>query len=355
MKTKDYVMALCGLMLVLASCTSESHVDGRAQCVLGKRTYAELETAYYLEDFFSDGMLLVQDKKTEKVGFVNPSGKLVIKCQYDRAADFSEGMAKVLLNTTEDVKEYGFINKKGKVCVSGLLLKDSWREEIAAFSCGMARIKTADNGLIFIDKEGNTVIDTCFTNRYANVYSFSDGLALVAQKIKGRWYDTYVYGYIDTECNEVIPCTFDEAGSFENGVAMTSVKERWRLIDKTGEFVSGAYYRMENNYGGYVWANKNERKRWSDKDQWCLLNSKGEELFVLPSEYVPNGVVSEGFAVVVVKDDEGDDLYGYVNLEGEIAIPCIYNLAYAFKDGMAWVHADRYWGYIDTKGQIIED
>lgn len=49
----------------------------------------------------------------------------------------------------------------------------------------------------------------------------------------------------------------------------------------------------------------------------------------------------------------GKDLYGFINMKGDIVIPTIYESARAFSDGLAAVCKNEKWGYIDTKGEII--
>ncbi|ECC1273812.1 WG repeat-containing protein, partial [Campylobacter coli] len=45
-------------------------------------------------------------------GFIDRSGKFVIKPKFDSIWDFSEGLAKVKLNG-----KYGFIDKSGKIVI----------------------------------------------------------------------------------------------------------------------------------------------------------------------------------------------------------------------------------------------
>ena len=76
-------------------------------------------------EYFNEGLAKVKKEidriKTDdslfsvhiyKYGFINKEGKEVIPFKYDDASDFSEGLARVLLNHKE-----GFINKEGKVVI----------------------------------------------------------------------------------------------------------------------------------------------------------------------------------------------------------------------------------------------
>ncbi len=65
----------------------------------------------------------------------------------------------------------------------------------------------------------------------------------------------------------------------------------------------------------------------------------------LPDESVENHMLH-----VLLKDGR----FGFADSDGNIIIPCIYNLAWMFSEGLASVQDDiGKWGFIDTKGEII--
>ncbi|ENA9430640.1 WG repeat-containing protein, partial [Campylobacter coli] len=59
---------------------------------------------------FSEGLAGV--KLNGRWGFIDRSGKFVIKPKFDSIWDFSEGLAKVELN-----RKYGFMDKNGKIVI----------------------------------------------------------------------------------------------------------------------------------------------------------------------------------------------------------------------------------------------
>ena len=63
-------------------------------------------------DDFSEGLARVRigDEKTGKWGYIDKEGKFVINPQFDCAEDFSEGLAKVKVGG-----KYGWIDKTGKI------------------------------------------------------------------------------------------------------------------------------------------------------------------------------------------------------------------------------------------------
>lgn len=120
-----------------------------------------------------------------KYGYIDKIGKEVVKCIYDAARSFREGLAIVV--------------KDGK-----------WG---------------------FIDKTGKEVIPCV----YDGAESFHEGLALVIKDDK--------CGYIDKTGKEVIPCIYDAADWFSEGLAWVEDTEGTKLIDTNGNVVKS----VDNN------------------------------------------------------------------------------------------------------------
>lgn len=115
-----------------------------------------------------------------KYGYMDKEGNLIIPYKYDRAYDFSEGLAMVY-STKNKIDFYGYVEEKGGEVI---LLQYEFGE------------------------------------------SFSQGLALVRQNRK--------FGFIDKKGDIIIPFNFDDADSFEYGEARVKINGRQFYIDKTG-------------------------------------------------------------------------------------------------------------------------
>ena len=96
--------------------------------------------------------------------FKDKNGKLW-KHRFERAYDFSEGLAPVKL---ED--GWTYVDKNGKLWEQRF--KDVW-----LFREGLAKVQLKDGSYTFVDKNGKL-----WEQRFKNVYSFREGLALVQLK-----------------------------------------------------------------------------------------------------------------------------------------------------------------------------
>jgi len=160
----------------------------------------------------------------EKVGFINAAGDVVIQPIFDKAESFRNGLAPVALETQEEgqsqreglpmagtvsqeppgprqLVKWGFVDKSGK-----LVVKTSF-DEVKHFSedCAAVMIGTKWG---YIDGAGKTLIEP----RFDDAAPFSDGLAAV--KLNGR------YGYIDKTGKFIVEPKFLLAGTFADGRAL---------------------------------------------------------------------------------------------------------------------------------------
>ncbi len=119
----------------------------------------------YSEKDFHGGLLCTS--VDGKAGFIDRTGKVVIKPEFENAGPFSEGLAAVRVNSL-----FGFINPLGELVIPA---------------------------------------------RYVSVDRFSDGMAAVSPE-KGRW------GYINKFGKLVVAAQYEQAGFFHDGIARVGVK-----------------------------------------------------------------------------------------------------------------------------------
>ena len=70
------------------------------------------------------GLFLI--RQNDLYGFINKTGKIVIKPQFEEAESFSEGLAPVMID-----KKYGYINKTGKT-----VIEPQYDDVMGSFSAG---------------------------------------------------------------------------------------------------------------------------------------------------------------------------------------------------------------------------
>lgn len=201
---------------------------------------------------FQEGYIRL--KKNKKYGFADTNGNIVVPFIYDRAEDFSEGLAHVGINSKENglIINSGYIDNTGEYVIplkytfDYMKAWDYWRQ--SRFSEGMALVRyvhplfgTSDEEF-FIDKKDKKV---SVSRSHKLCSGFSEGLAVV-----GREYGEYKflegrvtkYGYIDKSGNVAIECCFDWAQPFSDGLAAIKMNGNYGFIDKSGKIVIDCRY-----------------------------------------------------------------------------------------------------------------
>ena len=146
---------------------------------------------------------------------------------------------------------------------------------------------------------------------YDKLEGFSEGLALVCRD--GLW------GYIDKNGGEVIPCQFEKCMPFYNGMAQVAV-----------------------NVG--LW---DEESKQIVKGRWGLIDKHGD--YIIPPEFAMISYCSEGR--VVCQDQNGD--WSYLGLDGKMLFQQTFEDARPFDTGVAIVCRSGKYGAIDLQSNIV--
>jgi hypothetical protein len=174
---------------------------------------------------FSDGLATFVSKNG-KVGFIDKTGKVVIKPLFDGASNFEGGYARAGIKGKSGLPEdyrTGFIDKKGNIIVKPIY------EWASRFSEGLAVVKKGDK-YGYVDVNGKEVIKPQFTQ--AN--DFSEGMAYV---YIGGFEDGYgrCYGgrwcYIDKTGKIVIDRNYFHVAGFKDGIAQVFVYDKVHEYD----------------------------------------------------------------------------------------------------------------------------
>jgi hypothetical protein len=130
-----------------------------------------------------------------------------------------------------------------------------------------------------------------------------------------------------------------------------SLDGKWGLINKEGKnLINHQFVEVKNSSEGFTWVKEHEF--------WGLMDSLGNYL-IKPNERNPLIYASNVSFKVFSEVHNGliryqtKDMYGYQDTKLNIVIPAKFDKATDFKNGLATVNQDGYWGVIDTTGKFI--
>lgn len=88
---------------------------------------------------FAQNADLIPYRKGDKWGFAKPDKTILIPCKYEEVGDFSEGLAKVMLNN-----KWGFVDKAGKEVIAPKY------GQVGNFSEGLASVELNSSWALLI-------------------------------------------------------------------------------------------------------------------------------------------------------------------------------------------------------------
>ena len=153
------------------------------------------------------------------------------------------------------------------------------------------------------------------------------------QDTSGKW------GYVDAQGNTVIPCKYDWAGSFREGLAAVELNNKWGFIDKQGNTVIPCKYDWAGSFS--------EGLAWVQLNGCGFIDQQGHT--VIPCKYDWAGSFSEGLAAVKLNGK-----YGFIDKQGNTVLPFKYDYAWLFSEGLAQVKLNGKYGYINTRGDWFD-
>lgn len=215
--------------------------------------------------------------------------------------------------------------------------------ELGDFSCGIARVKKAGKWG-FIDKSGNEIVECT----YDYVGEYQDFMAFVCNHDGKK-------GYVDNMGNLVIPCKYRYAQDFSEGLAWVDDDGPWCCIDHDGKVVFTLKIMSESRSKF-----KNGLSVITPPDGTSsIINKKGEVKDLKGHSWLGVGI-SDGLILCEVNNGEEDDVhYEYLDADGNVVIDCSshkgYYKYYPFVNGLAPVvdMENRKVGYIDKTGKFV--
>lgn len=262
---------------------------------------------------------------------------------------------------------YGYINSKGDIVLDNLkegLLGELRGEKTYVYKSIM---KTPDGGRIPIltvdwkcyNRDG-TVLDVSRDYKpmgttsfllVNDMYSFFENRAIVA---KGAG-SSQLFGFVDENAIEVIPCQYRWVSSFSDGLAavIDNITDKIGFIDKQGNYVIQPQYGYSYNsdincgfYKGNAVVYGESGYRVIDINNKVVLDLADFKDY---SNWQP-GKVSDG---LIRLRKNGTSTYGFINLSGEWVIQPTLNYYEVgdFVNGFAKVKKEYYYySFIDKSG-----
>lgn len=242
-------------------------------------------------------------------GYIDKTGKMVIKPQFQEAREFQDnGLA-----VTRKGKYYGLINEQG------IFVIEPRYESINEFSEGRA-VVIDNSGFKVIDEKGKEITNKAydFINSYKNsraLFSSSDG--------KGK----YLYGYLDLNGGEIISSKYQEATDFsKDGKATVKVKDKeFNLINTNGQILNKYNYPFVGAFSEGTMPFQKEAE-----GKFGFIDEKGNE--IISPQYSSAGPFEEGRAVVNTFQGVMNN-YGLIDNKGNYIIKPEYNYIFLLGEG----------------------
>jgi hypothetical protein len=259
---------------------------------------------------FSDGLALVITEGSYH--YIDSRGGSAFAAEYENARDFSDGMASVYVSGPLG-RAWGAINVKGQLAVPPL---SSFPLE---FHQGLAWCwNSGGPPFSFVDRVGDMVIRAGVRERAR----FSEGLARASDG--GR------HGYINKAGKVIVKGQFDWSGDFHEGLAFFmnegNPPDRWGYINKVGKVVIKPQFEKAGDFSEGLAPVRIDGK-------WGYINRAGK--VVIAPQFDEARSFSEGLAVV--SGIGGSPLFGYIDRRGKTVIKPQFGRAGDFSDGLAQV------------------
>ncbi len=245
------------------------------------------------------------------------TGEIAIPGPFEDTGPFSENVAAVRQNG-----KYGYIDTTGKFAIAPQF------QSAAPFSCGMARVLKGTDTYAFIDHLGNPVLE--FDSSILPYDCFHEGI--LAAKYNNA------YGLMNTDGEWVLKPQYDNILWDQNGYYLLLTKSGLIGLYNpiTGATLDACYNKIN------LIDSKSGMMTIEAKGKLGLANSLTGEI-VVPPYFEWDGNCGEG--LISVKDPSSQK-YGYIDYSGGWIIAPQFDWAGKFCEGLAHVQKGNKHGYI---------
>lgn len=353
---KAFLIVLICLISVAICMAQENSNDTKLLpvpvCLDGKAVYINrqgnvvLQTHfdYFSADPFSEG--LARFKENDKYGFIDETGKIVIKPTFDSVVWFSEELARVYINNKS-----GFINKTGEIVVQPLY--DNCRDFANGFAFVGIENGSDELGLPaykvgFIDKTGKISIgktENGQIGKFDDAGDFSEGLAAV--KVGEKW------GFVNENDETAIRFRFKKAKSFSDGLAPVTINGRkWGFIDKTGKFVIEPQFTDADSFSEGLAAISTNKLGFVTTG---FIDKSGKIVFKTSDAFLAREFKAGIASITFAKANKGGFTGCLIDNTGKIIFQEDNAMFFALINGVAVVSKNDKISYVDNAGKYIWD
>jgi hypothetical protein len=283
---------------------------------------------------------------TAEIPVTAKTGQVVIPEKYDGAHSFQEGLAAVQVSD-----KWGYIDKTGKMIVAPQFV------QVVDFIGGLAFGETQDYDLAFIDKTGHNPFGVKFQN-ISDDFDFAKGY--VGVEVNNKW------GFIDKTGKYILTPQFDERDTptdccadshgvrwqsvdFREGLAAVNYNGKWGYIDATGKSVIPAQFDDARNFSEGVAVARQGQK-------YGFIDHSGN--WVIAPQFDSADSFAEGLA-----DVELNNTWGWIGSDGKFKIPAQFDWVNTpflddediWQGGPAIASVNGVMGYVDKSGHFTPE
>lgn len=300
---------------------------------------------------FSDGLAAVS-RDGQKYGFIDSSGNFMIEPRYDFALPFREGLAMVRIGD-----KVGYVGRTGRLVIPTefeFIRRDEEFLLNSSFSEGLAAVALSNHKCGYVDKKGGLL-----SVRFDSCSSFAEGLAPVRIDINmhGHW------GFIDSSGRMAISPRFESAWPFTQGLALVKSGNKFGYMNNAGRLVIRAQFDSATPFSAEGIAGVRINNKWGgiDKTGKIVIAPQFDGNFMtamvinvpfvgdLLARDLGRLTYSEGLAPVKIGGQSG-----YINRTGSFVIRSPqFDVAFPFINGRAAVVVGGYIRWIDKTGKYI--
>lgn len=278
----------------------------------------EMESIYFNEDA-KIGIF----KQNDKYGYMDISGKVLIKAMFDEAESFDKHDMALVKNRNG----WGYINKTGDFAI-----KEQFKSASGFYDDNLAPVEK--NGLWgYINIRGEMIVEPKFDD--ANTFHHDSGLAKVISNGIVNYMDKNGTIVISTKIKSVDCC--DANHFLTKYIASFEINKKIGLMDNKGKIIIPAILSDVQTV-----MHKNKKLifvHYKKHNKLAYLNEKGEMIIEPIYDYIDNGgspskspFTDDDIAMV-----RKNNLYGYIDINGTIIAKPQYKNACEFKNGFAAV------------------